>query len=220
MIARTRGDDDETADRHRNCRHAHADLSRLDPGRRHTSGGRAGADRRNAGRLARPVAWPHLLGAERRRGPAREQCRGGEDRGRAGRRQRKGYRRRDRALLPQAGLGKTFGLLAGHWGAIRAYLDATQAGDKSGQDAAFDKLVGNAGEISTFLGGANPHLPVDTLRGLLTAHGGHHVDQIKQLKAGEYDQEARTCAAMKDHIYVIADELANGIAKQFPDKFR
>jgi len=115
---------------------------------------------------------------------------------------------------------KLFGLLAGHWGAIRAYLDATQAGDKSAQDAAFDKLVGNAGEISTFLGGANPHLPVDTLRGLLTAHGAHHVDQIKQLKAGEYDQEARTWAAMKDHIYVIADALANGIAKQFPDKFR
>ena len=115
---------------------------------------------------------------------------------------------------------KLFGLLAGHWGAIRAYLDATQAGDKSAQDAAFDKLVGNASEISTFLGGANPHLPVETLRGLLTAHGAHHVDQIQQLKAGEYDQKARTWAAMKDHIYVIADALANGIAKQFPDKFR
>lgn len=115
---------------------------------------------------------------------------------------------------------KLFGLLAGHWGAIRAYLDATQARDKSAQDAAFDKLVGNAGEISTFLGGANPHLPVDTLRGLLSTHGAHHVDQIKQLKTGEYDQEARTWAAMKDHIYAIADALANGIAKQFPDKFR
>ena len=45
-------------------------------------------------------------------------------------------------------------------------------------------------------------------------------DQIKQLKAGEYEQEARTWAAMKDHIYVLADALASGIAKQFPDKFR
>ena len=115
---------------------------------------------------------------------------------------------------------KLFGLLAGHWGAISAYLDATSAGDKSAQDAAFEKLVRNAGQISTFLGGANPHLPVETLRGLLTAHGGHHVDQIKQLKAGQYEQEARTWAAMKDHMYVIADALANGIAKQFPEKFR
>ena len=115
---------------------------------------------------------------------------------------------------------KLFGLLAGHWGAISAYLDATHAGDKAAQDAAFKKLVSNADEISTFLAGANPNLPVDTLRGLLTAHGAHHVDQIKQLKAGQYDQEAKTWAAMKDHMYVIADALANGIAKQFPDKFR
>jgi hypothetical protein len=115
---------------------------------------------------------------------------------------------------------KLFGLLAGHWGAISAYLDATQAGKKADQDAAFKKLVDNAGEISTFLGGANPHLPVETLRGLLTAHGAHHVDQIKQLKAGQYEQEAATWAAMTKHMYVIADALAGGIAKQFPDKFR
>jgi hypothetical protein len=115
---------------------------------------------------------------------------------------------------------KLFGLLAGHWGAISAYLDATHAGDKAAQDAAFKKLVSNADEISTFLAGANPNLPVEALRGLLTAHGAHHVDQIKQLKAGQYDREAKTWAAMKDHIYMIADALANGIAKQFPDKFR
>jgi hypothetical protein len=115
---------------------------------------------------------------------------------------------------------KLFGLLAGHWGAISAYLDATHAGKKADQDAAFEKLVDNAGEISTFLGGANPHLPVETLRGLLTMHGAHHVDQIKQLKAGQYEQEAATWAAMTKHMYVIADALVGGIAKQFPDKFR
>lgn len=52
---------------------------------------------------------------------------------------------------------KLFGLLAGHWGAISAYLNATHAGKKADQDAAFKKLVNNAGEISAFLGGANPH---------------------------------------------------------------
>ena len=115
---------------------------------------------------------------------------------------------------------KLFGLLAGHWGAISAYLDATHAGKKADQDAAFKKLVDNAGEISTFLASANPHLPVETLRGLLTAHGAHHVEQIKQLAAGQYEQEAVTWAAMTRHMYVIADALAGGIAKQFPDKFR
>ncbi len=119
----------------------------------------------------------------------------------------------------EAASEKLFELLAGHWGAISNYLDATRADSKTDQDAAFKQLVENADEIATFLGGANPYLPVDTLRSLLTAHGSHHVQQIQQFDAGEFDQEAKTWAMMKDHMYVIADALAGGIAKQFPDKF-
>lgn len=115
---------------------------------------------------------------------------------------------------------KLFGLLAGHWGAISDYLDATRTDSSAGQDAAFKALLANADQIAAFLGGANPYLPVETLRGLLTAHGSHHVQQIQQFKAGQYDQEAKTWAAMKDHMYVIADALGGGIARQFPDKFR
>ncbi len=120
----------------------------------------------------------------------------------------------------KAASDKLFGLLAGHWGAISTYLDATHADSKASQDAAFKRLLANADEIAVFLGGANPYLPVDTLRGLLNAHGSHHVQQIQQFKAGQFDQEAKTWAAMKDHMYVIADALAAGIAKQFPEKFR
>lgn len=115
---------------------------------------------------------------------------------------------------------KLFGQLAGHWGAISDYLDATRADSKTDQEVAFQQLVDNANEIAQFLGGANPHLPVDTLRSLLTAHGSHHVQQIRQFDAGQFEQEAETWAMMKDHMYVIADALAGGIAKQFPDKFR
>jgi hypothetical protein len=112
-----------------------------------------------------------------------------------------------------------FTLLAGHWGAIKSYLDATAGGDAKGADTAFKELLANADAIAVFLGGANPNLPVDTLKGLLTAHGSHHVQQIKQFKARQFDGEAKTWAAMKDHMYVIADALADGIAKQFPEKF-
>ncbi len=120
----------------------------------------------------------------------------------------------------KAASDKLFGLLAGHWGAISDYLDATRSSSKAGQDAAFKQLLANADEIAVFLGGANPNLPVDVLKGLLTAHGSHHVQQIQQFKAGQFDQEAKTWTAMKDHMYMIADALAGGIAKQFPDKFR
>jgi hypothetical protein len=112
-----------------------------------------------------------------------------------------------------------FQLLAGHWGAISDYLDATIDHKKRGQKAASDRLTANAGEIATFLSGANPNWPEDTLRALLIAHGAHHVQQIQQLEAKQYEQEALTWSGMKDHMYVIADALAAGLAKQFPDKF-
>jgi hypothetical protein len=114
---------------------------------------------------------------------------------------------------------KLFGLLAGHYGAVKQYLDATAAGSKAKQDAAVSNLTGNATEIAKFLSGANPNLPFDTLNGLLLAHGGHHIQEIQQLKSRQYAQEAQTWDAMKKHMYVIADALAGAIAKQFPAKF-
>ncbi len=119
----------------------------------------------------------------------------------------------------KAASDKLFGLLAGHWGAIKDHIAATNQGDAAGQKAAVDKLTANANEIAGFLSGANPNLPNDTLRGLLAAHGAHHVQQNQQLKAKQYDQEAQTWTAMKDHMYTVADALTAAIAKQFPDKF-
>ena len=111
---------------------------------------------------------------------------------------------------------KLFGLLAGHYGAVKEYLTAH---DPAGQDAAWKKLGANAEEIAVFLSSANPNLPIDSLRSLLLAHGGHHVQQIKQLRDKDYAGEAQTWEQMKKHMYVIADALAGALAKQFPDKF-
>lgn len=114
---------------------------------------------------------------------------------------------------------RLFELLAGHWGAISDYLDATIADRSRRQDSAAESLSTNAGEIAAFLSSANPNWPEDTLRGLLAAHGAHHIQQIRQLGAGQHEEEAATWAAMKDHMYVIADALTDGLAKQFPEKF-
>jgi hypothetical protein len=119
----------------------------------------------------------------------------------------------------KAASDKLFGLLAGHWGAIKAHIDATAKGDKKAQDAAISKAMANADEIATFLSGANKNLPKDTLRSLLQAHGGHHVAQNQQFKDKKYAEEAQTWEHMRAHMYVIADALGQGIAKQFPDKF-
>ena len=114
---------------------------------------------------------------------------------------------------------KMFGLLAGHYGAIKQYLEAVAKANPSKQDAAKKAMVANAGEIAVFLSNANPNLPFDALQGMLLAHGGHHVQQIHQLKSKEYAQEAQTWEAMKNHMYGIADAMAVALAKQFPEKF-
>ena len=114
---------------------------------------------------------------------------------------------------------KLFGLLAGHYGAVKQYLEATVADSKDKQDAAYTNLSGNASELARFLSGANPNLPFDMLNGLLLAHGGHHVQQIRQVQGKQYAQEAQTWEAMKRHMYVISDALAGAIAKQFPKQF-
>ena len=75
-----------------------------------------------------------------------------------------------------------------------------------------------AWEIATFLSGANPNLPKDVLLGLLTTHVGHHAAQVDEIMKGDMQSEAATWKAMQGHMNVIADALADGIAKQFPNK--
>ncbi len=119
----------------------------------------------------------------------------------------------------KAGADKLFELLAAHYGAVKQYLDATVAKSQPKQDAAMKALTDNAGQIAVFLSGANPNLPQDAVRGMLVAHGAHHVQQIHQLRDKQYTQEAQTWEAMKNHMYTLADTLTNAIAKQFPAKF-
>jgi hypothetical protein len=85
-----------------------------------------------------------------------------------------------------------FKLLAGHYGAVKAYMVAAVAGDIPAQATATQSLTSNAQEIATFLSKTNPYLPKDAVQGLLLAHGGHHIQQIQQLKGRNYEAEAQT----------------------------
>jgi hypothetical protein len=113
---------------------------------------------------------------------------------------------------------KLFALLAGHYGAVKAYMNAAYAKNEGGKTAALGKLTSNANEIATFLSGANPYLPKETLVSLLSTHGAHHVAQINAINTKDFAEEAKVWDMMKDHMYVIADALADGLAKQFPAK--
>jgi hypothetical protein len=114
---------------------------------------------------------------------------------------------------------KLFTLLAGHYGAVKAYLDATVAKDAAKQSAATDKITANVDEIATFLSGANPNLPKETVAEMFMMHGSHHISQIQELAAKDSAAEAKTQVQMKAHMIEIADALTDAIAKQFPEKF-
>ena len=115
---------------------------------------------------------------------------------------------------------KLYTLLASHYASVKEYSEATIAESKSRQDAALARMASNADDIDVFFNGLNPHnLEKGTVRGLIAAHGAHHVLQINQYKKKEYAQLEETWSVMRQHVYVIADTLATAVAKQFPGRF-
>ena len=114
---------------------------------------------------------------------------------------------------------KFLSLLDSNIGAVREYSEATVAGNTSQQDAALAHLAKNADNFGAFLNGINPYLSESTVRGLIAAHGAHHVLQINQYKKKDYAHLDETWKMMREHVYVIADTLIEALVKQFPSKF-
>ena len=114
-----------------------------------------------------------------------------------------------------------FKLLAGHYGAIKDYMNASFEGNNDAKSAALDAMNKNAGEITDFLNGANPkYWPKDAVSALLMAHIGHHAAQINDVSAKDFAAEANEWAPMKKNAQDIADALTMGLVKQFPKKFK
>jgi len=114
---------------------------------------------------------------------------------------------------------KFLSLLDINIGAVRAYSEATVAGNTSQQDAALARLASNADDFGVFFSGISPYLSESTARGMIAAHGAHHVLQINQYKKKDYAHLEETWKMMREHVYVIADTITEALAKQFPDKF-
>jgi hypothetical protein len=114
---------------------------------------------------------------------------------------------------------KFLSLLDSNIGAVREYSEATVAGNKSQQDAALARLASNADDFGAFFSGINPYLSESTVRGLIAAHGAHHVLQINQYQKKDYAHLDETWKMMREHVYVIADTLTEALVKQFPSKF-
>lgn len=119
----------------------------------------------------------------------------------------------------EAASGQLRTLLTQHYDAVKAYSQATVAGNKGRQDAAKSQLTSNTEAIATFLGEINPHLSKDSVRTLFATYVDQQIAQITKFQQGDYAGEEETWPAMEHHMYVIADTLATALVKQFPKKF-
>jgi len=124
----------------------------------------------------------------------------------------------------QAAAEKFSSLFVGHYSAVKKYMSAAFANGFRGNAAlkktALNSLMQNAAEIAAFVSSANPNLPKATVNGLLVTHVQQHVMSIDAMAKKDWSREADMWDPMVKEIYALSDALADGIAKQFPEKFQ
>jgi hypothetical protein len=98
-------------------------------------------------------------------------------------------------------------------------IKAAKAGDKAGQQQADTKWHQNAAQIADFLSKANPNWPRATIVDMMNKHLSTTTDEVVARLNKKWDDDVRAFDAVYDHILHMSDALADGIVKQFPEKF-
>jgi len=98
-------------------------------------------------------------------------------------------------------------------------IKAAKAKDQATFQSVDAKWQKNAEDISEFLSKANPNWPKPTLVSMMKMHLSTTTDEVKARLAGDWEGDVRAYDAVYDHILKMSDALADGIVKQFPDKF-
>jgi hypothetical protein len=99
-------------------------------------------------------------------------------------------------------------------------IEAAKAGDKTAQQEADARWQANGVEIAGFLSKANPHWPHAALVDMMKTHLSTTTDEVVARLARDWDADVRAFDAVHDHILHMSDAIADGIVKQFPEKFR
>lgn len=94
-----------------------------------------------------------------------------------------------------------------------------KAGDKASQQQADAKWKRNGEQIADFLSKANPNWPRATLAQMMNAHLSTTTDEVVARLTKNWAADVKAYDAVYEHILAMADALADGIIKQFPDKF-
>ena len=115
---------------------------------------------------------------------------------------------------------KLTALLRDHIMIATEVVKAAKSGNKPQLDDAQKKWSANGKDIAAFLSGANPNWPKKDLEDMLQKHldltTGEVVGRLKK----DWAADIKSYDDGHAHMLMFADALTNGIAKQFPDKFK
>lgn len=111
-------------------------------------------------------------------------------------------------------------LLKAHIAISADVVKSAKAGNTTALDSANKKWFANADEISAFLSGANPNWPLAEMKMMMDDHLKLTTDEAVQRIKKDYDADIAAYDKVHEEILKMSDMLADGIIKQFPEKFK
>jgi hypothetical protein len=98
-------------------------------------------------------------------------------------------------------------------------VKAAKAGDSKGVDAGEKKWKANADDIAAFLSGANPQWKKAEMADMLHKHLEYTTTEVVSRLKKDWASDIQAYDKGHEHMLMFSDMLADGIVKQYPQKF-
>jgi hypothetical protein len=116
---------------------------------------------------------------------------------------------------------KLTGLLEEHILIAADIVTAAKAGDSTKLEADKKRWSANADQVATFLSGANPkHWPAADMKSMMNDHLATTTAELEARLKKDWKADVAAYEKVHEQILEMSDMLAEGIAKQFPEKLR
>ncbi len=111
-------------------------------------------------------------------------------------------------------------LLNDHLSLANDFIMAIKAGNTSAAADAEKQLYQNADQIATFLGNINPNWSTEEWKSMLRDHLALLKEDLCHILSGNFEDSVGTFTDIERGVLEMADIMALGIVKQFPQYFR
>ncbi|HRN32723.1 MAG TPA: hypothetical protein PLC76_04090 [Saprospiraceae bacterium] len=126
------------------------------------------------------------------------------------------------AIIPYYGEdagGQLTKLLTDHITGAVPVLTAAKEGNNEALTTALNDWYKNAQDIADFLANANPNWKQEDMRHMMKTHIDQTTEYAVDLLQKDYNKAIKVFDEANEHMLMMADDLSEGIAKQFPEKF-